>query len=162
MSKRVHVSFYSAMITLIFSFPTGTQRATTSRGIAFYAQLSADHDHIGNHQAMIFDRVRTNIGNAYNNRDGVFTAPSPGIYVFFWTTVNKDHSHMQTELVVNGVQFGRAWADSWDHIDYSMASNTVIVSLKTGDTVWIRSDTVHSAFTSGQNFATFSGWLLPY
>ncbi|OWF45390.1 complement C1q-like protein 4 [Mizuhopecten yessoensis] len=132
----------------------------TSSSVAFYAQLSADQSNFGTHQTIIFDRVRTNIGSAYNHDDGVFTAPFPGVYIFFWTTINRDNSHMQTELVVNGSQFGRVWADSGNHADYTMASNMVVVTLAAGSTVWIRSDTGHSGFTSGQNFATFSGWLL--
>ncbi|XP_033762119.1 heavy metal-binding protein HIP-like isoform X2 [Pecten maximus] len=128
-------------------------------GIAFYAQLSADQSHFGTHQTVIFDRVRTNIGNAYNHDDGVFTAPCPGVYVFFWTTANRDNSHMQTELVVNGGQYGRVWADSGDHADYSMASNTVVVSLDTGNTVWIRSDTISFWFHKWTEFRYFL-WLV--
>jgi hypothetical protein len=34
--------------------------------IAFYAHLSHNIDHLGNHQPIVFDQVRTNQGNAYH------------------------------------------------------------------------------------------------
>lgn len=115
---------------------------------------------VGDFQAIVFDTVTTNVAKGYNQATGIFTAPYSGTYVFSWTAYNVDHTHMQTELVVNSEVKGRTWSDAADHADVAIASNTVVVTLTTGDAVWIRSNTVHRDTINGALMTTFSGWLL--
>ncbi|XP_060551975.1 complement C1q-like protein 3 [Ruditapes philippinarum] len=134
--------------------------ASSPTKVAFYVQLSHDLSGLGNYQAIVFDLVTTNIGSGYNNVNGMFTAPSSGTYVFSWTSASADNHHIQTELVVNSKIVGTTWSDSGNHADYAIASNTVVVDLKPGDVVWIRSNTIHWHTIHGQRMTTFSGWLL--
>ena len=139
--------------------PPASTPSTVSR-VAFSAQLSNDVTSMGNNQPIVFDKVVSNIGNGYNEADGIFTASVAGTYVFTWTAFNKVHTHMQTELVVNNAVYGRTWSDANDHSDVAIASNTVVVTLDSGDVVWIRSNTVHSGTISGNLMTTFSGWII--
>ena len=49
------------------------------------AQLSANTlvpAHGDVYQAIIFDKIETNVGNAYNEANGIFTVPLDGVYHF--------------------------------------------------------------------------------
>ena len=130
--------------------------------VAFYAQLTKDATGVGNYQTIVFDLVTTNVGNAYNKVDGIFTAPVNGVYAFIWTASNHDNTHMQTELVANAVVVGRQWSDSGNHADISSATGSAVLKLNASDTVWVRSNTIHSRILMGNQLSSFSGWLLYY
>ena len=55
-----------------------------SNPIAFYAEMSSDFESKGPGTKLIFDRVFTNVDNAYNNKTGVYKVPKKGMYVFNW------------------------------------------------------------------------------
>jgi uncharacterized protein YdeI (BOF family) len=135
---------------------------TTRPQIAFYAHLSHNIDHLGNHQTIIFDQVRTNQGNAYKAVDGEFVATMAGTYFFIWTISNGDHTEMQSELVVNGNVFGQIVSDAYNHNDWAVSTAFTIASLQVDDRVWIRSGTIHSGNVNGVGFGTssFAGFLL--
>ena len=69
------------MITMNILFPTGEQAA-------FFAYMSKNIPirTLSKHKALIYDRIETNAGNAYNSTTGKFTAPGDGMYVFHTTT----------------------------------------------------------------------------
>lgn len=128
--------------------------------VAFSAYLTHDVTGFGNYLAITFDHVITNIGGAYNGKSGIFACYQPGVYVFYWVITNKDRTWMDSELVVNGIEQCQAFSDSGNHDDYAVASNVVVVDLKKGDQVWIRSGTWHNAQFGGERRSSFSGWLL--
>ena len=131
-----------------------------TRGVAFYAEVTSDITHIGNHQVIHFDKIRTNIGNAYNSNTAMFTAPSNGIYTFHWTITNKDQSFMNTELIARRQVYGNAMSDAYNHNDYAVAANLAVISLNKGDQVYIQSGTWHSGVLAGNYYSTFSGYRL--
>ena len=130
--------------------------------IAFYAHLSHNIDHLGNHQPIVFDQVRTNQGNAYKAVDGEFVATLAGTYYFIWTISNSDRTYMQSELVVNGNVYGQIISDAADHSDWAVSTAFTIVSLQVDDRVWIRSGTVHTGHVNGVGYGTssFAGFVL--
>ncbi|OWF54132.1 C1q-related factor-like [Mizuhopecten yessoensis] len=128
--------------------------------VAFYVQLKTNVANIGNYQTIKFDHVRTNIGGGYNLVTGIFIVPTPGTYVFHWTTVSLDNMDMQTELMIDGIRYGVARSDSGSHADLSSASNVVVASAIPGETIWVRSGERHSSTVEGGELSTFSGWLL--
>lgn len=90
------------------------------------------------HQTIIYNTVDLNIGNAYNNGNGLFTAPLPGTYVFGIATGTLDGSHASVELVLNGVVKDVSWADSMDHNDRAFATTSTPLTIKAGDIVMAR------------------------
>ena len=135
---------------------------TTRHQIAFYAHLSHDIDHLGNHQPIVFDQVRTNQGKAYKAADGEFRTTLAGTYFFIWTISNVEHTVMQSELVVNGIVFGHITSDAFNHNDWAVSTSFTIVSLQVDDRVWIRSGTSHTGHVNGVGYGTssFAGFLL--
>lgn len=133
---------------------------TTTKPVAFYAQLTSDITAIKNHQTLNFDKVMINLGNGYNGVSGVFAAPASGLYVFHWVNTNRDRSYMNTELIVRNQVYGKAMSDAMDHNDYAVASNLAVVQLEPGDQVWVRSGTWHSGKLAGDYYSTFSGYRL--
>jgi len=130
------------------------------RRFAFSATMSRDIENSENNTTIVFDNVITNIGTAYSPYNGIFTCKTAGIYVFVWTTTNKDRTGMNTELVLNGQWKGITLSDSGNHDDYSVASNTVVLDLEVGDQVWIRAGTWHTGHLGRESRSTFNGFML--
>ncbi|XP_053384851.1 complement C1q-like protein 4 [Mercenaria mercenaria] len=137
-----------------------TGNAVSENQVAFSAYLTGDMTSVPNHRIIIFNEVQTNVGDAYNGKTGIFVCRIPGVYVFYWVTTNKDHTYMDSELVVNGEERSQAFSDSGNHNDYSVASNVVTTELKFGDQVWIRSGTWHNGKIGGERRTSFSGFML--
>ena len=93
---------------------------------------------LSKHKAFVYDRIETNVGNAYNAATGKFTAPGEGIYVFHISTTARDKSHCIMELVKNDQIKDVDWADAMDHNDRASSSRMTILSLKKGDVVHVR------------------------
>ena len=88
------------------------QRVAMSQPVAFTAVLAHDVN-LGPHQAVEFDMVMTNVGNAYVSKDGQFTAPVYGLYMISATIcslvgfprvpvsfTNKTDRHDTTEILL--------------------------------------------------------------
>ncbi|KAL2081077.1 hypothetical protein ACEWY4_022930 [Coilia grayii] len=141
------------------------------RAVAFTAALqppSGDKDgygHIGpfsEEVTLIHQKVLTNVGEAYNNTSGVFTAPVSGVYFFTFTTYSwVKNKNIGVKLMKNNDEVLLIWEnqDSGDNEDY--ASNSVVLELEVGDTVYMR---LPEGFCVGAsiraNIHTFSGFLL--
>lgn len=50
--------------------------------VAFHAYMSQNEPNPSLHHALIFEVVKTNVGCGHDELSGMFTAPSPGVYVF--------------------------------------------------------------------------------
>lgn len=63
---------------------------TSGAVVAFYAYISESlpADVASPHHVLIFDVVRTDIGNGYHPSTGVFIVPDTGVYVFIWSFMN--------------------------------------------------------------------------
>ncbi|CAG2184784.1 C1QL [Mytilus edulis] len=105
-----------------------------SQRVAFSVTLT--HNAVlGYHTPIEFDRILTNVGNAYDSSDGHFIAPIRGLYLMSVSIMNVEGHSEHTEIVRNGVQLVAMYSDD---DDYSMASQTIVVLLETGDKVWVR------------------------
>ena len=115
---------------------------------------------LGAGQTIVFDKVITNVGNAYDNMTGIFTAPVRAVYVFEMTLMTDFGKHQYLELVQNGQHIIWNYGQAANQLDSS--SRTVTVELAKGAKVWIRTknNASHgSGVVHGHTFSTFSGWL---
>lgn len=137
-----------------------------SKGIAFSTYLKHSVNKMKPETVIKFDGIFINKGKAYNRREGVFTAPTRGTYLFtfYFGTFRK---HAKLNLMVNGKMLVNAIAEPPRKEHRMMGSNTAIVRLEQGDRVWIESgDNVESGriYSPGKDgdgrYATFSGAFL--
>ncbi|XP_037614129.1 kinesin-like protein KIN-12E [Sebastes umbrosus] len=108
--------------------------------VAFSATIIESHDVVtgpitGNTSIiLIFNRVFTNIGNAYNSKTGIFTAPLKGVYHFSFMTFGYNSHTSGAILVKNGHYQVSTWEFTGPDTS-DTTSNTVILELNVRETV---------------------------
>ena len=124
--------------------------------IAFYAVLTHDVS-LGQHQIVEYDKVITNVGNAYDSRHGHFISPVKGVYLMSFTVMNNNGAEMYIEMVRNGVRVAYGYGDTRG---YNMGTQVAIVILEKGDMSWMRHAYSTTQTLHGDAFNTFAGTLL--
>ncbi|VDI47358.1 Hypothetical predicted protein [Mytilus galloprovincialis] len=146
----------------------------TTQTVAFSAYLSKSFDGstFGTLREIVYDKLESNIGHAYNNYTGTFVAPVSGVYAFTWSIYvegrpdgSGDQGEIAIELVVNAKVVGITHADTESIHDDDSATGFVIKSLSAGESVLTRSSNVftpqgHIMSGNGRARWTFSGWLI--
>ncbi|KAK3096551.1 hypothetical protein FSP39_001211 [Pinctada imbricata] len=98
---------------------------------------------------------------SYNNKTGLFHCNEPGTYVFNIHILAMPQKWAQVELVKNGQNYAHVYAFDDNH--FATGSNSVILDVEFGDSVWIRATGLEH-HTNGllldHQFTTFSGFLL--
>lgn len=129
-------------------------KGQTTPAIGFSAKVSQD-TYLGDNQAILYDRVLTNIGNGYDKWSGHFTAPLKGLYVFSCTVMAVSEHHIAVMLVKN------AHVIAYSHSSYAAWESgavSVVLAMKKGDKVWIRRKHGSRLITGNYNFF----FLIPY
>lgn len=131
-------------------------KAPTS--IAFMANVLHEIRSMGDHQAIEFDKVITNIGNGYDSRHGHFVAPLKGLYhfsvnMFGWTGQGNSY-----ELVKNGNLVCRAYS-ARTTTDKSQGTCSAVITMEVNDMVWVRF-AWGDRHLYGADYSSFSGFLL--
>ena len=124
--------------------------------VAFYAVLTYAVS-LGEHQTLEYNKVVTNVGNAYDFRHGHFASPVKGVYLMSFTFINKDGGVMDIEMVKNGVRIAHGYGD---YRGYNMATQVTILMLEKGDMVWVRHASSSTAELHASDYNTFAGTLL--
>ncbi|XP_045210803.2 C1q-related factor-like [Mercenaria mercenaria] len=130
--------------------------------IAFHSSMRSNGCfHV--HEPYIFDEKEIDVGNGYNVHDGIYVVPVSGTYVFTFTIAAPEDYYIHPEIVVNGAAKDSSISDSGDSSDIHPVTVLVVVRVKAGDHVFVRTEhsntcTVMSDVTHGKS--TFSGWLL--
>ncbi|XP_061196060.1 uncharacterized protein LOC133204352 [Saccostrea echinata] len=139
---------------------------------AFYVYYSTNFKSFAKGQTFIFDTVLTNVGNGYNERTGIFIAPTSGVYAFSWTLhaagvhmsgESGQYGEMGAVLKQNSIIRGSIVADTEREYNEDAATGFVILNLAAGDEVKIVSkfDGQGSMYSSDQmGRTTFSGFLI--
>ncbi|CAG5117183.1 unnamed protein product [Candidula unifasciata] len=135
--------------------------------VAFFVGLSLNVGPVSDNSDLPFDKVITNVGNAFNPETGRFTAPFNGTFLFSLTIAAQGRQRVNhfvclnkyaaVELVLNRKMIATIWAESIPY--WASASNTAILNMEAGDQVWLvllsRAPYLH-----GYMYTTFSGHCL--
>ena len=114
-----------------------------------------------NSGTLVFPTVITNVGNGYNPSDGVFTAPMAGVYVFFVNVQGYSSQSIYVSIVLNGATKVRTAAYAAGGDIEEAGPNLVVLSLQTGDRVWIKHYSGQGYTTNSDGpLTTFSGFLI--
>nr|XP_046268098.1 cingulin-like isoform X3 [Scatophagus argus] len=129
--------------------------------VAFSAGLT-DSGSVGpfdEETTLIFSKMITNVGQAYNQTAGVFTAPVRGLYFFIFTVADYLKGYMGLYLYWNNqpIIFN---LELNDHGGYASMSNGVVLRLEEGDVIRLSLPASYRLYDDSRNFTIFSGFLL--
>ena len=113
-------------------------------------------EHLGDRQAVRYDKIITNIGNGYDSRDGHFSAPVSGIYTFTVTGMGIGTSTIWLAIVKNDIELARVYTTTDDADSSSVTAHT---HLNQGDRVWIQNAGPSGSQTHPGTYNYFSGIL---
>ncbi|XP_062613748.1 complement C1q-like protein 2 [Saccostrea cucullata] len=147
------VASLQASLSNVSSFVSGK-----SKKVAFSATVSSSSSS-WNSGTLVFPSVISNEGNGYNPSNGMFTAPTAGMYVFFVNVQSYHANTIYVDIVLNGSTKVRTLANGGSGSDYYDAGpNMVVLTIQKGDAVWIRHFS-GSGYYDGP-VTTFSGFLI--
>ncbi|XP_030287365.1 complement C1q-like protein 4 [Sparus aurata] len=108
---------------------------------------------------LAYNKVYTNIGDAYNSCTGIFTAPVTGVYyfTFFYHAGGKHASKLELfkncEMIVRSSDH-KSGCDGADN-----GGNAAVLQLQQGDQVYVRMPAHHHVWATSIS-TSFSGFLL--
>ncbi|XP_062615515.1 multimerin-2-like [Saccostrea cucullata] len=133
--------------------------------VAFYAYMSANlpANVATPHHVLIFDHVRTNIGNGYHPSTGVFIAPETGVYVFMWNFMNGGGSYHSTQLMINSEEWGIVHTHTAPNT-WTQVTGCVVAHVNKGDDVFVKTSGSSSGliYSDINGKTSFSGWKIDY
>uniref|UniRef100_A0A3B3CNH1 C1q domain-containing protein n=1 Tax=Oryzias melastigma TaxID=30732 RepID=A0A3B3CNH1_ORYME len=108
---------------------------------------------------LVFSKTIINVGHAYNQSAGVFTAPVGGVYFFSFTAADYLKGYMGLHLYRNEqpVFFS---LELNDHGGYASSCSSVALQLERGDRVRLSLPASYRLYDDSRNFSVFSGFLL--
>ncbi|XP_029597115.1 uncharacterized protein LOC115179621 isoform X2 [Salmo trutta] len=138
------------------------KRATADRPkVAFSAGLT-DSGTVGPFVAettLVYTKIFSNIGKAYNPATGVFTAPVRGVYYIRFTAMSVQTSfYFYAYMYKNGQKI--MYSQGYNAGGYETLSNGVSLELEEGDVVYMRIPASNRLYDDSNNHNIFSGFLL--
>ncbi|XP_059186066.1 complement C1q-like protein 2 [Centropristis striata] len=137
------------------------ERENAEREVAFYAALT-NNGYVGPYNTDItlkYNKVFTNIGDAYNPATGFFTAPVRGVYYLHFTVCGGYSGLMGVYVYKNNKRIMYN-VERKEESDLEYFTNSVVLELMAGDEVHLVLPSGHSVYDNGNNHSTFSGSLL--
>ncbi|XP_035530878.1 cerebellin-4-like [Morone saxatilis] len=129
--------------------------------IVFSGAISGS-GHIGpfdTDKTLVYRTVKTNIGNAYSQSTGIFTAPVPGIYYFTFFYNAGGSQRVSLTLMKNNEAVVKTADNSTSHDGADNGGNAVFLQLQQGDQVYMH--LLANTHVWGDNLATtFSAFLV--
>ena len=132
-----------------------------AESVAFFAYFSTSNSASSPHHILVFDKVITNIGNAYHAHMGTFIAPRSGVYVFIWTVRMNGNRYHTTELLHDNNVINSIYLNPFNTIDGTV-TGTAVVHVNQGDDVLIRTGTFSNGdiLSDAAGRSSFAGWIL--
>ena len=135
--------------------------------VAFYGYMSkSSAPNLSPHHPIVYDLVLTNKGNGYNKGDGIFIAPTTGVYAFHISVCVINGPEIPwacLEITRNGNALGSTFEEGTvSGSGYHCSSTLVISDVDVGDHIFIRTQraTRGPIFSGDIGRTSFSGWLL--
>lgn len=108
---------------------------------------------------LLFNDVKSNVGNGYNIKAGVFKAPISGIYLFIATVLRPSTSgDAEVYIVVDGTQVTKSVPHESETGEGASCTCHVVQKLRAGQKVWTRAWSVGDIRLLGG--VSFSGILI--
>lgn len=116
----------------------------------------------GPQQAVTFDRLLVNVGNDFSPETGRFRCRLPGAYYFAFTAGKFPRKLLSVMLVKNGREVQAMAYDGHRRKDRKVHSQSVMLSLKTMDTVWLllQASPKYALYSNAGPYVTFTGYLV--
>lgn len=140
-------------------------QSTSGDTIAFYAYMSSILRSPWRGRVLVYDVVKTNIGNGYRSHTGVFLVPKSGVYVFTWTfRTGNDHDH-SIPLMKNNQDVGSVYFHSGGRVEAG-GTGIVVTHANAGDDVFTRTNptlyigTGHYIQSNVHGRSSFAGWKI--
>ena len=143
----------------MFSFTAPHNRASggTTR-IAFFTTVKTAIEHTTAYQTIVFEDVKTNIGNGYNATSGIFTASTDGVYVFSTTILTCSGCLASVWFYKNDDFISGLYVNGAPDTEPSTAE-TIIMELTRGDQMRVKIADAKDRVI-GTHYTTFAGFLL--
>ncbi|XP_029313437.1 uncharacterized protein LOC115025384 [Cottoperca gobio] len=107
---------------------------------------------------LVYKRVFTNIGGAYNSNTGIFTAPVKGVYYFRFTAFSMQRGDWMAVNLYHNTQRLLHNSEIADH--HTFIANALILQLEQGSVVYMRLHNGCVLYDDSNALTTFSGFLL--
>ncbi|XP_077049575.1 complement C1q tumor necrosis factor-related protein 4 isoform X2 [Siphateles boraxobius] len=113
-------------------------------------------------EALTFDVEYVNIGGHFNKTSGRFTCHFPGAYFFAFTVGKHPRRALSVKLMVGRGEVRAMVFDEDLSRRREMQSQSLLLSLKRGDSVWLYSqqDDGYAVYSNQGRYTTFSGFLV--
>uniref|UniRef100_A0A673LLG2 Cerebellin 5 n=1 Tax=Sinocyclocheilus rhinocerous TaxID=307959 RepID=A0A673LLG2_9TELE len=137
-------------------------RLFTAKKVAFSAGLlESGTGHTGpinTPKTLVYKKVFSNIGGAYDPNTGVFTAPVKGAYYLRF----YGHSHGGPNMAVSLLKNGKTQCSvfAWKPTSNGNASNGVVLTLETGDQISTQLWQNTWVFDDPASYTSFGGFLI--
>uniref|UniRef100_A0A8C2K690 Cerebellin 13 n=1 Tax=Cyprinus carpio TaxID=7962 RepID=A0A8C2K690_CYPCA len=109
-------------------------------------------------KTLVYQKIFTNIGNAYDPNTGIFTAPVNGVYFFRFYA----HAHPFNQMAVSLHKNDQLQCSVYCHQPTTNAngSNGVVLSLQKGDKMYTQLWENSWVYDDVKSYTSFSGFLL--
>ncbi|XP_049332456.1 complement C1q-like protein 2 isoform X2 [Astyanax mexicanus] len=109
---------------------------------------------------LVFKKVITNVGKAYNSNTEVFTAPVKGIYYFRFTALGFMHSNAMSVNLHKNQQTLMHIGSYNTHGYHEFISSGLTLELEVGDEIYTSLSATYKLYDNSNNSTTFTGFLL--
>ncbi|KAL4237052.1 Complement C1q-like protein 4 [Mactra antiquata] len=136
-----------------------TKRQGNETPVAFYGKMLALNSNSGNvsNQVIKFDKIITNIGNAYQSNTGRITVPVSGIYVFSLTAMASYRTDTHVGIYVNDQLKTYLKLNGPEH-EFDTMTQTAVYYLHQFDNVSVKHTKTNATLRG--DYTAFTGFLL--